>query len=158
MGGPTTKLSPADWPVEFGSRRPHEAWSPALHSHISSLKKPLATQLQPSSPFQAKPPPATPPFAMAAPAPLQLVTPGIAVVTGASAGIGRACSIALAHAGWQVVLSGRRQAELDETIKLAQQSAEGEVKQMRAVVGDLSNPKDVDALFEVVQKEFGEFS
>jgi NAD(P)-dependent dehydrogenase (short-subunit alcohol dehydrogenase family) len=86
---------------------------------------------------------------------LPMITPGIAVVTGASSGIGRACSIALAHAGWTVVMSGRRQAELQETFKRAKE-AKADVKDMRAVAGDLSKPSDVDALFAVVMQEYGE--
>ena len=39
----------------------------------------------------------------------------IAWVTGAGSGIGRACAIALARAGARVALTGRRQAQLEET-------------------------------------------
>jgi NAD(P)-dependent dehydrogenase (short-subunit alcohol dehydrogenase family) len=40
-----------------------------------------------------------------------------AIITGAGTGIGRACAIALAHAGANVVLVGRRQPELEETAR-----------------------------------------
>src|SRR5690606_3718395 len=43
----------------------------------------------------------------------------VAVVTGASSGIGRASAIGLAKAGFRVAILGRRQAELDETAKAA---------------------------------------
>ncbi|GAA5856687.1 hypothetical protein JCM8547_005930 [Rhodosporidiobolus lusitaniae] len=77
----------------------------------------------------------------------------IACVTGASSGIGRASAIALARAGWTVVISGRRGDELDETIRRAKEGgADGE---MRAVSGDLSKPEDVEALFERIKAEFG---
>lgn len=88
---------------------------------------------------------------------LEFVKPGIAVVTGGSSGVGRACSIALAHAGWQVVVSGRRQDQLEETIRLAKEG-KSDIREMRAVAGDLSDAKDVEALFAVVEKEFGQFS
>ncbi|MDG2292187.1 MAG: SDR family NAD(P)-dependent oxidoreductase, partial [Phycisphaerales bacterium] len=45
----------------------------------------------------------------------------VAIVTGASSGIGRACAIALAHAGHDLTITARRAAELDavaEQIKL----------------------------------------
>ena len=41
----------------------------------------------------------------------------VAVITGASSGIGRASAIGLAEAGFRVAILGRRQAELDETAK-----------------------------------------
>lgn len=88
---------------------------------------------------------------------LEFVKPGIAVVTGGSSGVGRACSIALAHAGWQVVVSGRRQDQLEETIRLAKEG-KSDIREMKAVAGDLSVAKDVEALFSVVEKEFGESS
>jgi NAD(P)-dependent dehydrogenase (short-subunit alcohol dehydrogenase family) len=43
----------------------------------------------------------------------------VAVVTGASSGIGRASAIGLAKAGFRVAILGRRQAELSETAKVA---------------------------------------
>jgi NAD(P)-dependent dehydrogenase (short-subunit alcohol dehydrogenase family) len=43
----------------------------------------------------------------------------VAVITGASSGIGRASAIGLAKAGFRVAILGRRQAELDETAKAA---------------------------------------
>jgi NAD(P)-dependent dehydrogenase (short-subunit alcohol dehydrogenase family) len=43
----------------------------------------------------------------------------VAVITGASSGIGRAAAIGLGKAGYRVAILGRRQAELEETAKLA---------------------------------------
>ncbi|MDP1732113.1 MAG: SDR family oxidoreductase [Devosia sp.] len=43
----------------------------------------------------------------------------VAVVTGASSGIGRAAAIGLGRAGYRVAILGRRQAELGETARLA---------------------------------------
>jgi NAD(P)-dependent dehydrogenase (short-subunit alcohol dehydrogenase family) len=80
----------------------------------------------------------------------------IALVTGASSGIGRASAISLSQAGWTVVISGRRSNELDETIRLAKEGG-ADVK-LKAVPGDLSKPEDIDALFETIKSDFGAFS
>ncbi|GAA5823810.1 hypothetical protein JCM11251_003305 [Rhodosporidiobolus azoricus] len=77
----------------------------------------------------------------------------VACVTGASSGIGRASAIALAQAGWTVVISGRRAEELDETVRLARK--ENAEAKLLAVSGDLSKAEDVDKLFETIRTEFG---
>ena len=41
----------------------------------------------------------------------------IALVTGAGVGIGRATALALARAGWDVALAGRRKEKLDEVAR-----------------------------------------
>ncbi|MFY7856741.1 MAG: SDR family oxidoreductase [Rubrivivax sp.] len=46
-------------------------------------------------------------------------TPGVALVTGAGSGIGRACALALLAEGWHVALLGRRHEALTETAALA---------------------------------------
>jgi NAD(P)-dependent dehydrogenase (short-subunit alcohol dehydrogenase family) len=43
----------------------------------------------------------------------------VAVISGATSGIGRATAIGLSKAGYRVAILGRRQAELDETAELA---------------------------------------
>ncbi len=43
----------------------------------------------------------------------------VAVITGASSGIGRAAAIGLSKAGYRVAILGRREAELQETARLA---------------------------------------
>jgi NAD(P)-dependent dehydrogenase (short-subunit alcohol dehydrogenase family) len=65
----------------------------------------------------------------------------IALVTGGTTGIGRATAIALAKAGAKVVVSGRRAAEGEETVRLVR-AAGGEamfVKADVAVAGDVAN-------------------
>jgi NAD(P)-dependent dehydrogenase (short-subunit alcohol dehydrogenase family) len=76
--------------------------------------------------------------------------PGVAVVTGAGSGIGRAVSLALAGAGWSVALAGRREAALRETARLAALP-----DRMLAVPTDVTDPDAVDALFAAVREHFG---
>ena len=73
---------------------------------------------------------------------------GIAIVTGGGRGIGRAAALALSRAGWRVVVAGRTQSTLDETV--AELSNDG-----RAVVTDVSDESAVDALFAVTVEQFG---
>ena len=73
-----------------------------------------------------------------------------AVVTGASAGIGRASAIALAKAGYAVGIVGRRKSELEETAKLA-----GAGAKMLVLAHDVGKPEEVKAMFAKVKQEFG---
>ena len=75
----------------------------------------------------------------------------VAMVTGAGSGIGRACALALLQAGYHVVLAGRRQEALDETVKQAGESG----SRMLAVATDAGNPESVQALFEATRQAFG---
>ena len=43
----------------------------------------------------------------------------IALVTGAGTGVGRASAVALAHAGYTVVITGRRVEKLEQTVQAA---------------------------------------
>ena len=72
----------------------------------------------------------------------------VAVVTGAGTGIGKAAALALAKAGYAVVLAGRRKEPLEETAK----EAEGKTLVVPANVGD---PASVKALFAKVKDQFG---
>jgi NAD(P)-dependent dehydrogenase (short-subunit alcohol dehydrogenase family) len=67
----------------------------------------------------------------------------IAVITGGGSGIGRATGLALARAGWTVVLAGRRRARLEEA------------RPALAVPTDVRDPASVRALFEQVRSTFG---
>jgi NAD(P)-dependent dehydrogenase (short-subunit alcohol dehydrogenase family) len=72
----------------------------------------------------------------------------IGLVTGAGSGIGRASSIALAGAGFTVVLAGRRREPLEE-------AAAGAGNGAVAVVCDVRDPGAVSAMFDEVEKRFG---
>jgi NAD(P)-dependent dehydrogenase (short-subunit alcohol dehydrogenase family) len=72
----------------------------------------------------------------------------IALVTGASSGIGEASALALSQAGYTVVLTGRRQAVLDEVARRAATPA-------LALAADLTDPAAVTALFAAIQAKFG---
>jgi NAD(P)-dependent dehydrogenase (short-subunit alcohol dehydrogenase family) len=75
----------------------------------------------------------------------------VVLVTGATAGVGRACAIAFLKAGYRTVLAGRR-AELLETV-----AAEAGVSadQTLCVSCDVSDPDAVDALFQTIKDRFG---
>jgi NAD(P)-dependent dehydrogenase (short-subunit alcohol dehydrogenase family) len=72
----------------------------------------------------------------------------IALVTGAGSGIGRAVALALANAGHQVVLTGRRQERLD----VVAQQAGGNCS---AIAADVTDPESIAALFARIAREFG---
>ena len=75
----------------------------------------------------------------------------IALVTGASAGIGQACSLALLREGWTVALVGRRADALQATVDAAQ----GLPGRALALVTDVSDEAQVRALFARVAQDFG---
>jgi NAD(P)-dependent dehydrogenase (short-subunit alcohol dehydrogenase family) len=72
----------------------------------------------------------------------------IAIVTGAGSGIGRAVSLALAGAGYSVVLAGRRRDALEAT---ASQAAGTTL----VVPTDVADPASVGALFAQTKATFG---
>ena len=72
----------------------------------------------------------------------------IGLVTGAGSGIGRVSSIALAEAGFTVVVAGRRKEPLEDTAAAARNGAV-------AVVCDVRDPGAVCALFDEVETRFG---
>ncbi|KAF8525038.1 short-chain dehydrogenase/reductase SDR [Hysterangium stoloniferum] len=72
----------------------------------------------------------------------------VAVITGASSGIGRVTSISLSKAGWNVVLFARNDEELGITAK----SCPGP---SLTVKGDVSKEEDVTRLFSEAVRKFG---
>ncbi len=75
----------------------------------------------------------------------------IALVTGASSGIGKACALALLKEGWQVVLVGRRA----DALAAAVAEAGANAGQAHAIPTDLSKEPEVNALFEQIRTRFG---
>ena len=75
----------------------------------------------------------------------------VALVTGAGSGIGRATALALLADGWQVVLSGRRVALLEESVALAGPDA----GRAAAIAADVTDPGSVAALFAAIEGRFG---
>lgn len=74
----------------------------------------------------------------------------IALVTGASAGIGKASALALVKAGFTVVMTARRKDKLDEA------AAEGtKLGKCLAVTSDMTDPASIAALFATVKDKFG---
>jgi NADP-dependent 3-hydroxy acid dehydrogenase YdfG len=75
----------------------------------------------------------------------------VAWVTGAGSGIGRATAMALARAGCEVVLSGRRKAPLDETARLIAAAGGSAAIEMLDVVDSAA----VEATAQRIGKKFG---
>ncbi|MDB3935393.1 SDR family oxidoreductase [Granulosicoccus sp.] len=74
----------------------------------------------------------------------------IALVTGAGSGIGQSTSLALANAGLHVILTGRRESALQETIGKADNA-----DSMTAIACDVSDEEQVDALFAKIKQQHG---
>jgi NAD(P)-dependent dehydrogenase (short-subunit alcohol dehydrogenase family) len=74
---------------------------------------------------------------------------GVAVVTGAGSGLGRAIALGLLGAGWQVALAGRREAALRETAGLGPAGA------ALVMPADVTAEESVAALFGAVRDRWG---
>lgn len=75
----------------------------------------------------------------------------IALITGAGSGIGRICSEAMAKAGFHVVLCGRRESALKETIEMYDGAAN-----MTPIACDITNEEQVDSMFDEIIKKHGQ--
>ncbi|KAL0960868.1 hypothetical protein HGRIS_005883 [Hohenbuehelia grisea] len=73
-----------------------------------------------------------------------------AIVTGASAGIGRASAVALSNAGWNVVFAARRLEALQESVNLC-----ADPDKCLIVPGDCTNEENVSQLFKKTIERFG---
>jgi NAD(P)-dependent dehydrogenase (short-subunit alcohol dehydrogenase family) len=74
----------------------------------------------------------------------------VALVTGASAGIGKASALALLAAGYSVVLTARRGELLDKAI-----AESGAAERALAVTADVGDPQSVKSLFARAKERFG---
>ena len=72
----------------------------------------------------------------------------VALVTGAGSGIGKHSAIALAEAGFSLVLTGRRKERLDEVRQTCGEDA-------IAIAADVSKPDDVATLYQAVENKYG---
>jgi NAD(P)-dependent dehydrogenase (short-subunit alcohol dehydrogenase family) len=75
----------------------------------------------------------------------------VAMVTGAGTGVGKAAALALAGAGFDVVLTGRRAAPLEETAR----EIEATGRKALVVTADVGNPDSVKALFAKTKEALG---
>ena len=73
----------------------------------------------------------------------------VALVTGGSAGIGRAVALALSRAGAETVICARSEAALQDTVNLAADSG----LQIEACRTDVGRPDEVDRLFHGIRKK-----
>lgn len=76
---------------------------------------------------------------------------GVAIVTGAGSGVGKAASLALARGGFSVVLTGRRQEQIEGVAK----EITGQGGKALAVVSDVTDEASVANLFRKTVEVFG---
>ncbi len=76
---------------------------------------------------------------------------GVAIITGAGSGIGKAVVMALASSGWSMVLAGRRVEALEEVRSQAESTGAG----LDVIPTDVTEPRSVDHLFSETVDSFG---
>ena len=80
-----------------------------------------------------------------------MATDKVAIITGGGTGIGQAAALALQEDGWNVVIAGRRKAELDKTVGMAKSGG----GKMLGIVTDVTKQEEVKRLFAETKKAFG---
>jgi 3-oxoacyl-[acyl-carrier protein] reductase len=76
----------------------------------------------------------------------------VALVTGSTRGIGRACAMALAEGGARVAVSGR---DLEKATVAAQEIAAATGAEVRGFAADIADPAQAASLVEQVEQAFG---
>ena len=76
----------------------------------------------------------------------------VALVTGASSGLGEACALALASEGVRIAVAARRKDELDRVAALAKQAGSPDA---RGFAVDLTDSRSIDRLLRDVHDAFG---
>ena len=74
----------------------------------------------------------------------------IAIVTGASTGLGRSISIKLALEGYEIILASRNEEKLNEVHDVINKSG-GE---SQVIVTDVSNERDIENLYSKIDSAF----
>jgi 7-alpha-hydroxysteroid dehydrogenase len=82
------------------------------------------------------------------------LTDQVAIVTGAGVGIGRAIAVAFAEAGADVVVAARTRSDLDETVRLIEQTG----RRGLAVPTDVMVEDELAALVDTAVAQFGRLS
>jgi NAD(P)-dependent dehydrogenase (short-subunit alcohol dehydrogenase family) len=75
----------------------------------------------------------------------------VAIVTGGGTGIGRASALALGRDGYSVVIAGRREGPLGQTVS----DGRAQGCEIVSVVADVGDPQDVARLFDQARQQFG---
>lgn len=75
----------------------------------------------------------------------------VALITGGGTGIGRSAAIALQKDDFHVIICGRRQEQLDETISLGATDK----PKISAIIADVTNSDSVRSLFAEIKNEHG---
>jgi NADP-dependent 3-hydroxy acid dehydrogenase YdfG len=75
----------------------------------------------------------------------------VVIVTGAGSGIGKAVALAFLKTNHQVVLAGRRENALEETLQESGEFA----KNGLAISTDVADPNSVRKLFDTTKQKFG---
>jgi 3-oxoacyl-[acyl-carrier protein] reductase len=83
------------------------------------------------------------------------LTGRVAVVTGASQGIGRACALKLAQCGATVALVARNLQKLEEVAQEIAGQVSGGTDAARAFVADVENEDQIKATFKTIVSELG---
>lgn len=76
----------------------------------------------------------------------------VALITGASSGLGEACALALAREGVRVAVAARREQELERVANAARGAGAPDA---RAFALDLSDPRSIERLLRDVRDQFG---